>query len=89
MTEKLDRAVNLRLSASIYEELVNEAKRNGRKLSDHIRYVLGRGLQALRQEDPMPNHLADLQERIRQLERTVRRAIRRRGPKKTRRQAAR
>lgn len=88
MVEKLDRAVNLRLCASIYEELEKEAAQNGRKLSDHIRYVLDRGLQALRQEDPPPNYMADLQEQVRQLERIVRRSSPRRGPKKKRRPPA-
>lgn len=89
MAEKLDRAVNLRLSASIYEELANEATRNGRKFSDHIRYVLVQGLEALRRQDPTEDKVAVLQERIEQLERLVRRAGPRLRPKKKRRPSVR
>ncbi len=95
MLEKLDRAVNLRLSASIYEKLVNEAKQSGRKLSDHIRYVLEQGLQILPQDDPPgkdppgkdppgKDQISELQERLRRLEHLTHRSNQSRSPRKKR-----
>ena len=82
MPEKLDRAVNLRLSASIYEKLVNEAKQNGRKLSDHIRYVLEQGLQILPQDDPPgKDQISELAGRLRRLERLTQRSNQSQSPR--------
>lgn len=80
MVEKLDRAVNLRFPASLYDHLAREAKRSGRKLSDHIRFVLQQGLAIEGKGNPRgnvsqrkheKNQLAELKKRIKRLERLV------------------